>query len=347
MLLFHSFCKVRDSKCQQINNAREDALYFFLHYVYSSPRFKRFHEKGQDLMLVSGLVVALLCAVVWCFTPSEVEIFELHNALISKYGEEIDFYKFLKLPKLRDSTSKEIIKNFRKLSKKYHPDKNSKYKKLYSRLNIATKILTDDSSRKTYDYYLKHGFPDYDFRKGGFFFKRVQPKTWFLLLFVYIAASVIHYVLLKIQAQGQRKRIEFFIHQSKEQDDTRGLGEKKLVFKQHDADEPKTILIRYGDVFVIEPTGEESLISPDSVPQVSIFDCLFFRIPKSILKLIFGSSKKRDEQQVKQRSDASEIKQAKNEVKEPKVIKQSQNNSKKENQMILPNGKILKSRKKK
>lgn len=293
-------------------------------------------------MLTSGLVLLLLCAVAWCFTPSEVEIFELHKELTDKYGGEIDFYKFLKLPKLKGSSSKEIAKNLRLLSKKYHPDKNSKYKKLYSRLNAATKILTNDSTRKTYDYYLKHGFPDYDFHKGGFFFRRVQPKAWFLLLFVYTAASVIHYVLLKIHAQGQRKRVEFFINQVKEQDDTRGLGEKKLAFKQHDADEPKTIVIRYGDVFVLEADGEESLISPDTIKEPGMFDCLFFKLPRSVLRLILpGHKKEQSTEIVGQEKDATGVQKAK------VVTSSSKSTANDGSQKVLPNGKVLKPRKRK
>lgn len=85
----------------------------------------------------------------------------------------MDFYKFVKIKKSKDSTSKEIIKNLRKLAKKYHPDKNKKYRKLYERLNLATNILSNDERKKMYDYYLKNGFPDYDFNKGDYFFSRM------------------------------------------------------------------------------------------------------------------------------------------------------------------------------
>ena len=70
------------------------------------------------------LLLSLLIPAAYCFTTSEIEIFQLQKELENKYGKEMDFYKFLKLPKSMDSTSREIIKNLRKLSRKYHPDKN-------------------------------------------------------------------------------------------------------------------------------------------------------------------------------------------------------------------------------
>ena len=201
----------------------------------------------------------------------------------------MNFYKFLKLKKGKDSTSKEIIKNLRKLAKKYHPDKNKKYRKLYERLNLATNILSNDERKKMYDYYLKNGFPDYDFNKGGYFFNRVQPKTYVILLFVYLAVSVIHYGVLRLQYTSSRRRIEDFIEQCKEMDDTDGLGEKRLTFQQHPEDEPKELLIKFGDVYLLELNPRDglnpirTLISPNTVEEPTVMDCFFFKFPRWIL----------------------------------------------------------------
>ncbi|QLQ80052.1 hypothetical protein HG537_0D00520 [Torulaspora globosa] len=287
-------------------------------------------------------VVVLLSALVYCFTVEEIEIFELQRELAKKYGDDIDFYRFLKLPKLRHSTSKDIVRNLRKLSKKYHPDKNRKYKKLYERLNKATEILSNDSRRKTYDYYLKNGFPDYNFSRGGFIFDRVQPKTWVLVLFLYVVASAIHYVLLKIQHASNRRRIQDFIRQCKEQDDTNGLGEKRLAFKQHEADEVKEIVVRLGDVYVVEPEGEMCLISADDAAAPTVLDCLFFRLPifmwnKSLGKLFSRAPSQLSSQQ---RPEPSE--------KGPKRMARNGETKLKDGQkkMTLPNGKVIYSRKK-
>lgn len=288
-------------------------------------------------MLALALVTILLAGLVYCFTPEEVEIFQLQQELTQKYGNDIDLYKFLKLPKLAHSSTREIVKNLRKLSRKYHPDKNSKYKKLYERLNKATEILSNHSRRKTYDYYLKNGFPDYNFSKGGFVFNRVQPKTWFILSFLYVAASVIHYALLKIQQNSNRRRVEDFVRQCKDQDDTNGLGEKRLLFKQHESDEPKEILLRLGDVYVVGPDGEESLISADDVADPTVFDCMFFKLPiflwsKSFGKLFSRTSIKEEPNQQEDKSTATAKKAA---------VKPKEGQKK----MTLPNGKVIYSRK--
>lgn len=291
-----------------------------------------------------GIWLLLICAIGFCFTNSEVEIFQLQEELVKKYGPDIDFYRFLKLPKLQSSSAKEITKNFRSLSKKYHPDKNKNFKKLYSRLNIATQVLTNENARKTYDYYLKHGFPDYDFGKGGFFFRRVQPRTWFILMFVYTAASLIHYVLLKVQAQSQRKRIQFFIDQAKSQDDTHGLGEKKLAFQQHAEDEPKEISVRYGDVYLRENEDAETLISPDTVPEPSALDTLFFKLPWTLIrpffKLFLGGQELQNQEKQEKQQFITEDSKSRN-------SKPKKNTTNKSTQKVLPNGRVLTARKKK
>ncbi|CCH62996.1 hypothetical protein TBLA_0I03430 [Henningerozyma blattae CBS 6284] len=227
----------------------------------------------------TGLTLLFIISLVFAFTTEEIEIFRLQKEVAKKYGKDMDFYKFLKLSKMKDSTSKEISKNLRKLSKKYHPDKNKKYRKLYERLNLATQILADDTRRKTYDYYLKNGFPDYDFSKGGFFFRRVQPKTYVLFMFIYLAASVIHYGIMVIQAKGNTRRINEFIESCKEQDDTSGLGEKYLLYKTSADDPGKQVQIRFGDVFIIEADGSRALVTPDSIPAPQVKDCMFFTFP--------------------------------------------------------------------
>lgn len=289
-----------------------------------------------------GFAVLLLLTLVYCFSPEEVEVFQLQQELTKKYGDDIDFYKFLKLPKLRGSSSKEIVKNLRNLSKKYHPDKNRKYKVLYERLNKATQILSNDYRRKTYDYYLKNGFPDYNFSRGGFIFKRVQPKTWFLLLFLYTVASGVHYALLKLQSSSNKRRIDDFVKQCKEQDSTKGLGEKRLTFKQYEGDEPKEIVVRYGDVFLIEQDENESLISSETVTDPGMLDCMFFAVPLRIWNVTLGRLMPKKDLPIEkvslQEKDASEEVK----VKASRVTKGREGQKK----MTLPNGKVIYSRKK-
>ncbi|SCU86465.1 LAMI_0D02190g1_1 [Lachancea mirantina] len=245
-----------------------------------------------------------LATLAYCFSPDEIEIFQLQQEIKKAYGDEVDFYKFLKLPKLKDSSALEIKKNLKRLSKKYHPDKNKKYRKLYERLNLVSKILSDDSRRKTYDYYLKYGFPNYNFKKGGFYFTRVQPTTWFLILFVYVAAGLIHYVLLKLQNDGNKTRIGRFIRQVKAQDTTNGLGECNLIFKESEVDEGKKILVKMGDVYAVQPDGSEALITVEGIKNPSIRDSCLVKLPVwlwnfTIGRLFQANKSSADENEVK------------------------------------------------
>ncbi|CAR24652.1 Erj5p [Lachancea thermotolerans CBS 6340] len=290
------------------------------------------HLQWKALVLILVSLVSLSIA----FTPEEVQIFQLHQE-IQKYGKNVDFYKLLKLPKLKESTSQEIRKNFRQLSKKYHPDKNQKYRKLYERLNLATKILSNDSQRKTYDYYLKNGFPKYDFNKGGFFFSRVRPSTWFTLAFIYIACGLIHYVLLRLQNDGNKARIERFLREVKAQDDTNGLGEKQLLLRQSENDEGKKIIVRLGDVFVLQPDGTEALVSTKEIKNPGISESILVSLPfwlwsKSVGKLTGGFTGPKDSSNPSTSRAFSNKRATRN--KGPGAT------------MDLPNGKVLHSRKK-
>ncbi|CAI4062228.1 hypothetical protein SUVZ_06G0940 [Saccharomyces uvarum] len=290
----------------------------------------------KPILLVLGLV-----SLAYAFTTIETEIFQLQNEINAKYGSEMNFYKFLKLPKLQKSSAKEITKNLRSLSKKYHPDKNPKYRKLYERLNLATQILSNGSDRKIYDYYLQNGFPNYDFHKGGFYFTRVKPKTWFILAFIWIVINIGQYIISIIQYRSQRSRIENFISKCKEQDDTNGLGVKQLSFKQSEEDEGKNLVVKFSDVYVIEPDGNETLISPDTLDKPSLKNCWFWKIPASIWNVTLGKFigttveeetikdiKKNDGDQTKKASKAKKISVKKGQKK-----------------MELPNGKVVYSRK--
>ncbi|SCU82962.1 LAFA_0D01002g1_1 [Lachancea sp. 'fantastica'] len=280
-----------------------------------------------------------LTSLASAFTTEEFEMFQLQNEIVKVYNnKELDFYQLLKLPKLRDSTSQEIRKNLRKLSKTYHPDKNKKYRKLYERLSLATKLLENDSHRKTYDYYLKNGFPNYDHSKGGFYFSKVQPKTWFIAVFLYVACGMIHLVILRLQNDGNKSRINRFLRDVRAQDNTNGLGERRLVFKQGADDEGKEIVVRLGDVYAVQPDGQEALISTKDIKSPGIRDCLLVTLPLWAWKKSFGrflfSNDKPATKNVAPKSEATKEKQKPRRV-DPK-----------DNTLELPNGKVLHSRKK-
>jgi DnaJ-related protein SCJ1 len=75
--------------------------------------------------------------------------------LIVQAIEEEDFYKLLEVS--RDASPDTIKKSFRKLSIKYHPDKNPNMKDMFLKINRAYEILSDPEKKKVYDIYGEEG----------------------------------------------------------------------------------------------------------------------------------------------------------------------------------------------
>lgn len=248
--------------------------------------------------LLKGLVAILLCiSVAYAFTTDEVEMFKLQLDLVEKYGEKITFYKLLKVDP--SSNTKQITKQFKKLSKKYHPDKNPKYRKLYERLNMATNMLTNIDTRKSYDYYVKNGFPQYDYHKGGFYFANRLTKysqNIIILVMVSLAITFIQRGMSKLTYTSNVRRLNSFIQQCKEMDDTNGLGSKRLQFQESPDAEPKEILIKFGDVYVLEnlenglENATQTLISADTIPKPSWKNIWFLKL----FNVLLASFKKKE-----------------------------------------------------
>ena len=82
--------------------------------------------------------------------------------------EEIDYYEILEVSRTADKS--EIKKAYRKMAKKYHPDKNGGDKeaeKMFKLCNEAYQVLSDDEKRAIYDRYGKAGLEG-GARGGGF-----------------------------------------------------------------------------------------------------------------------------------------------------------------------------------
>lgn len=70
-----------------------------------------------------------------------------------------DYYEILEVP--RDASDDDIIRNYKVLSKKYHPDKNIDNKEwaedMFKAINEAKNVLTDPQQRRIYDQMGKEG----------------------------------------------------------------------------------------------------------------------------------------------------------------------------------------------
>ena len=82
-----------------------------------------------------------------------------------------DYYKILGVEP--EATSDDIKKAFRKLSMKYHPDKNNGDDTMFKEINEANSILSDEDKRRDYDR-LRRGGGGKFFTTGGF-----NGYSWF------------------------------------------------------------------------------------------------------------------------------------------------------------------------
>ena len=83
--------------------------------------------------------------------------------------EELSYYEILEVTRTADKI--EIKKAYRKMAKKYHPDKNpddNEAEHKFKLCNEAYQILSDDQQRSTYDRYGKEGLQGAGGRSSGF-----------------------------------------------------------------------------------------------------------------------------------------------------------------------------------
>ena len=81
-----------------------------------------------------------------------------NTGLSMVHGENRDFYKILGIP--RSAKEREIKKAFKKMSMKYHPDKNKgdeEAMKKYQDITAAYDALSDPERRRKYDQHGEEG----------------------------------------------------------------------------------------------------------------------------------------------------------------------------------------------
>ncbi|ODV86026.1 hypothetical protein CANARDRAFT_190904, partial [[Candida] arabinofermentans NRRL YB-2248] len=166
----------------------------------------------------------ILPTLLAAWTSEDIEIFKLQKDIIEETKDEkMNFYKYLSLPKTTKSNYDEITKAYKKLSRKYHPDKIrnvdnlplAKFNKLkkkaeerFQRLSLIGTILRSEKKEK-YDYYYKTGFPK--LKDNEFKFIKFKPSLFLTLSTIFILVSIIHYILLKLQNSQEIKRVNSLI----------------------------------------------------------------------------------------------------------------------------------------
>lgn len=161
------------------------------------------------------LTVLSLCALAVAFEQIDIDLFRLQDALKNDGGNYTDFYDWFGVK--RNANHKDIVKAYRKISRKIHPDRNTApgADEAFARFNQIYKILRSEA-RERYDYYLSKGFPKYDEATETWYYKRFKPSLLFAFVVLVVICSALEFVLIKTSANRQRKLLQSTIDQSRE-----------------------------------------------------------------------------------------------------------------------------------
>ncbi|KAI5962317.1 uncharacterized protein KGF55_003393 [Candida pseudojiufengensis] len=289
------------------------------------------------------LLIFTFITIVLAWSPEDYEIFKLNDKVRQTIGPETTFYTWLNLINGPKSTSQEIKKAYRNLSKSLHPDKlnfksskeRKKAEEKYAILSSVNNILRDASRKERYDYFIAKGFPKW--KSTGYFYSKFRPGLLLTIFFVYLLISLLHFFALKINRKQNFKRIANL----KDEIKTQAWGGSKVApldgsDRRLTNETGKIFLVKNnGDVF-IEDGEETHLIDENEINLNPGFkDSLIFKLPAKLYNLTFGKVFKPIDMTITYNKPVNE---------EPEIEKKKKKSKGKK--LELPNGKIVYSRKK-
>jgi curved DNA-binding protein CbpA len=148
--------------------------------------------------MLSGVHIGVLiagCCLLACIAPVDCKTDAYYDIVEALLAGGPNFYEILDVTP--SSTEREVKKAYRKLSVKYHPDKNQAEDAadVYLKINKAFEILKDEDKRRELDYLLEYGVPWHDRYVGQHVhaFSRDVDIRYAVPGFV-IVLSAIHYM---------------------------------------------------------------------------------------------------------------------------------------------------------
>lgn len=170
------------------------------------------HFRFVYLLLLASFALAY-------FSPTQLEILNVHYKIqpkeTSKHTDSRTFYSLLSLePSASDD---QLERAYRKLSRKWHPDKfvradpkeRRRAERKFETLSLVVSILRDVDRRKSYDYFLKNGFPVWDEAKAMYVFKnKFKPNFTMVLAFFALFSTIGQIMILKLNKSQKNKRVE-------------------------------------------------------------------------------------------------------------------------------------------
>lgn len=222
------------------------------------------------------------------FSPTQLEILNLHYKIQPKdIKTKNDVRTFYSILSVKPSvTENELESAYRKLSRKWHPDKfiraeakeRRRAERKFETLSLVISILRDVERRKSYDYFVKNGFPVWDDKKAKYIFKnRYKPNLAFVLLFLAVLTSIGQIILLKLNRAQKNKRVEQILRDVRWKADhmtQKDLNSNKIMelpddyelnadFSSYSVDDK---LVTYcGKVFIVKPDRSVLLYNDDSI----------------------------------------------------------------------------------
>lgn len=160
-------------------------------------------------------LLVLLGTALAYFSAQQLEIINAHYAIQPSGGKPSrSFYDILNVK--RTTPMDKVEKSFRKLSKKYHPDKyltksakeRKRAERKYETFGIIMNILRDVNKREAYDYFLHKGFPEWDKAKQRFVYRhKSQLPLWPILVAVLVLGTLLNYIVVRMNKSSKAKQV--------------------------------------------------------------------------------------------------------------------------------------------
>lgn len=192
-------------------------------------------------------LILLIGSVMGYFSSQQLEIINAHYAIQPRLkGEESNIRSFYDILNVDKSTPMDKVeKSFRKLSKKFHPDKfiskpvkeRKKAERKYETFGIIMNILRDVQKREAYDYFLNKGFPEWDKSKQMFTYKnKSNIPMWPLFVFGFIFITLINFIVVKLNKSSKSKQVNQIIRDVNWKADNLGKSSPKVMEIPDDMD---------------------------------------------------------------------------------------------------------------